>query len=104
MTGASFVRSLHVLLPRLNLLLCRLPSALAGFYFAEVINVLRFLHARGTVYRDLKPENLLVSSEGHIKLTDFGLAKQGLDDTAANMTSGCTTFKVINHHADTHVV
>jgi len=65
------------------------PSDLAGFYCAEVINVIRFLHARGIVYRDLKPENLLVSTNGHVKLADFGLAKSG----GIEMTAGCTTFK-----------
>eukprot|EP00658_Telonema_sp_P-2_P079454 TRINITY_DN767_c0_g1_i9.p1 TRINITY_DN767_c0_g1~~TRINITY_DN767_c0_g1_i9.p1 ORF type:complete len:717 (+),score=171.69 TRINITY_DN767_c0_g1_i9:91-2241(+) len=69
----------------------QLPAALAGFYFAETVNALRFLHHLGIVYRDLKPENLLVAADGHVKLTDFGLAKGGLDDSM--MTEGCTTFK-----------
>jgi len=72
----------------------RFPVHLAGFYCAEVINVIRFLHARGIVYRDLKPENLLVHTNGHIKLADFGLAKgAGAHDSSIDMTTGCTTFK-----------
>ena len=39
---------------------------------------LEYLHKSGVVYRDLKPENILVDSEGHIRLTDFGLSKAGL--------------------------
>ena len=36
---------------------------------------LEYLHFNNVIYRDLKPENILVDTEGHIKLTDFGLSK-----------------------------
>jgi len=45
------------------------------FYSTEVILALEYLHKRTIAYRDLKPENLLVAKDGHVKITDFGFAK-----------------------------
>jgi len=47
----------------------------AKFYAAEILLALECLHLNRVVYRDLKPENILLDSDGHIKLTDFGLSK-----------------------------
>ncbi|XP_064618129.1 ribosomal protein S6 kinase alpha-3-like isoform X2 [Liolophura sinensis] len=48
------------------------------FYLAELALALDHLHQIGIVYRDLKPENILLDSDGHIKLTDFGLSKESI--------------------------
>uniref|UniRef100_A0AAV1TUB5 AGC protein kinase n=1 Tax=Peronospora matthiolae TaxID=2874970 RepID=A0AAV1TUB5_9STRA len=53
-------------------------EAATRFYAAEVLATLSELHARGIVYRDLKPENVLLDAQGHVKLTDFGFAKQDM--------------------------
>lgn len=48
----------------------------ARIYAAEVVCALSYLHSKSVVYRDLKPENVLIASTGHVKLADFGFAKQ----------------------------
>lgn len=45
------------------------------FYIAEIVLAVEQLHEMGIIYRDLKPENVLLDKDGHIKLTDFGFAK-----------------------------
>eukprot|EP00347_Sterkiella_histriomuscorum_P006016 403354389 len=56
-----------------------LDEKLAKFITAELILAVQYLHKQNIIYRDLKPENILIDDEGHVRLADFGLAKQGPD-------------------------
>lgn len=48
---------------------------LARFFIAELVLALEYVHDNGIVFRDLKTENILLDTDGNIRLTDFGLAK-----------------------------
>lgn len=58
----------------------------ARFYAAEMVLALEHLHSKGIIHRDLKPENVLLGADGHICLTDFGLAKEMTDEDDSTST------------------
>lgn len=68
----------------------RFSKTRARLYCAELVLALEHLHSLDIVYRDLKPENILLDAEGHIKVTDFGLSKQGIEGMGAK--GGTRTF------------
>lgn len=64
------------------------------FYLAEMILAIDFLHNKGVIHRDLKPENVLLREDGHICITDFGLAKELGHDVAARTLCGTSEYMV----------
>jgi RAC serine/threonine-protein kinase len=63
----------------------------AKFYAAEIVLAISYVHSLKIIYRDLKPENVLLDAEGHIRLTDFGLSKEGISGSSSGANSFCGT-------------
>eukprot|EP00669_Euglena_mutabilis_P007001 TRINITY_DN2425_c0_g1_i2.p1 TRINITY_DN2425_c0_g1~~TRINITY_DN2425_c0_g1_i2.p1 ORF type:complete len:423 (-),score=156.50 TRINITY_DN2425_c0_g1_i2:846-1958(-) len=72
----------------------RLPVADAKVYFAEVALALHHLHSHHIIYRDLKPDNVLLGTDGHVALADFGFAKR-LDPTDPKQTAFCGSLEFL---------
>lgn len=69
----------------------RFQEPVARFYAAELLLAIGHLHKHGIIYRDLKPENVLLDAYGHVKLGDFGLAKDGIKHPTQGAKSTCGT-------------
>jgi len=65
----------------------------AKFYLCEVLLALEYLHKNNIIYRDLKLDNILLTVDGHIKITDYGLCKENMDvSTTTNTFCGTPEF------------
>ena len=64
----------------------RFDEEQAKFYLAQIILAIEFLHKNKIIYRDLKPENIILDNNGYVKLTDFGLAKDDIQDEEGTQT------------------
>jgi serine/threonine protein kinase len=73
----------------------RFKQDAARFYAANILLALEHLHSKNILYRDLKPENVLVGSDGYVRLTDFGLSKENINGTK-DATSLCGTAEYLS--------
>jgi len=70
----------------------RFREDVARLYVAEIAMAFGHLHDKDVIYRDLKPENILLDDEGHVCLTDFGLAKEMTPDTKTDTFCGTPEY------------
>jgi serine/threonine protein kinase len=81
----------------------RLEPDRVYFYMAEISLALQHMHDLGMLYRDLKPCNILLTEEGHVQLTDMGLAAEVEPDKAAEHYDCLTDHQHEHeHHHDDH--
>lgn len=70
----------------------RLPRTDVRHYIAELVLALEHLHRHNVVHRDLKPENIILDAAGHVKVTDFGLARRNFSTSARRSFVGSAEY------------
>lgn len=78
-----------------------LDEDMARAYIAELVLALEYLHSLNVIHRDLKPDNLLISRDGHLKLTDFGLSKVGLINSTDDLSGPDVSSALAGDHQPT---
>ena len=68
------------------------PEWKAKFYIAEIVLAIEALHEKDVIFRDLKPDNVVLDEEGHAMLTDFGLSKEGVKRAQDGAKSFCGSY------------
>ena len=68
------------------------PEDEARELLRQLLDALAYCHSRGVVHRDLKPENVLFDMEGHMRLTDFGLAKRNISTSQRDTACGTPLY------------
>lgn len=66
-----------------------MSEEMAKFYIIEILLGLEEIHKNHIVYRDFKPENILIDMEGHVRIADFGLAKPNIVNKKSKAYSFC---------------
>lgn len=70
----------------------RMEEERARFYVAQVVLVLEKMHEKGFIYRDLKPENVLVGGDGFVRMADFGMARELADPDPSKNAPGARSL------------
>jgi len=85
----------------------RLCETLSRLYAAEILLALIHLHERHTVFRDLKPDNVVIDETHHALLTDFGLSKEGVGQRGTKSFCGSVAFlapEILHRKGHNHTV
>ena len=85
----------------------RFPEERAKFYAAQIILAIGYLHKQSIIYRDIKPENILMEADGYLCLADFGLAKDLSNNQVAMSFCGTPEYlapEIITGEGHNHAV
>ena len=70
-------------------------EAKAKMITAEILTAIRDLHSRNIIYRDLKPDNVVIDNDGHTQLIDFGMAKTNILYSQKGAKTFCGSVKYL---------